>query len=159
MANAVTVVRDTFAQARQRQDRAVIVLLQADMFDPTYTPNFATDISAFKPLVQALVDEASAFDGPVYLVNGDSHIYNSDYSLASGSKWLTTYGVTGRRTTLERITVDGSDNNKDWLHVTINRQVLHRSLRGSGFLTCSSCEGSNLSTGPLTGGEGPSLPL
>jgi hypothetical protein len=95
MANAVTVVRDTFAQARQRQDRAVIVLLQADMFDPTYTPNFATDISAFKPLVQALVDEASAFDGPVYLVNGDSHIYNSDCSLASGSKWLTTYGVTG----------------------------------------------------------------
>ena len=39
---------------------------------------FTTDISAFQPLVQTLVDEASAFDGPVYLVNGDSHVYNSD---------------------------------------------------------------------------------
>jgi hypothetical protein len=121
MANAITVVRDTFAQARQRHDRAVMILLQADMFDPTYTPNFATDISAFTPLVQTLVDEASAFDGSVYLVNGDSHIYNSDFPLAAGSHWLTTYGVTGSADNLERITVDGSDNNKDWLHVTINR--------------------------------------
>ena len=121
MGNAIAVVRDTFAQARQRQDRAVMVLLQADMFDPTYTPTYATDISAFKPLVQTLVDEASGFDGPVYLVNGDSHIYNSDFPLAAGSKWLTTYGVTGSAANLERITVDGSNNNKDWLHVTINR--------------------------------------
>ena len=83
MANAIAVVRDTFAQARQRHDRAVMVLLQADMFDPTYTPSFATDISAFQPLVQTLVDESSAFDGPVYLVNGDSHVYNSDRPLAS----------------------------------------------------------------------------
>jgi len=121
MANGIAVVRDTFAQARQRHDRAVMVLLQADMFDPTYTPNFATDISAFQPLVQTLVDESSTFDGPVYLVNGDSHIYNSDFPLAPGSPWLTTYGVTGAAANLERITVDGSNNNKDWLHVTINR--------------------------------------
>ncbi len=121
MANAIAVVRDTFAQASQRHDRAVMVLLQADMFDPTYTPNVATDISAFTPLVQTLVDEASDFDGPVYLVNGDSHIYNSDFPLAAGSTWLTTYGVTGSADNLERITVDGSDNNQDWLHVTVNR--------------------------------------
>ena len=121
MANGIAVVRDTFAQARQRHDRAVMVLLQADMFDPTYTPNFATDISAFQPLVQTLVDEASAFDGPVYLINGDSHIYNSDFPLAAGSPWLTTYGVTGSADNLERITVDGSNNNKDWLKVTVTR--------------------------------------
>lgn len=121
MANAISVVRDSFAQARQRHDRAVMILLQADMFDPTYTPVFAKDISAFAPLVQALVDESSTFDGSVYLVNGDSHIYNSDFPLAAGSHWLTTYGVTGSADNLERITVDGSDNNKDWLRVTVNR--------------------------------------
>jgi hypothetical protein len=128
MTNAISVVRDTFAQARQRQDRAVMVLLQADMFDPTYTPNFATDISAFQPLVQALVDESSAFGGPVYLVNGDSHTYNSDFPLATGSTWLTTYGVTGSADNLERITVDGSNNNKDWLKVTVNRPGADRAL-------------------------------
>jgi hypothetical protein len=38
-----------------------------------------------------------------------------------GSPWLTTYGVTGTANNLEGITVDASDNNKDWLHITINR--------------------------------------
>ncbi|WP_028049674.1 hypothetical protein [Cellulomonas sp. URHD0024] len=120
MANALTVVHETFATARQKHDRAVTVLLQADMFDPTYTatPN---DISAFQPLVQALVTESSRFDGEVYLVNGDSHLYNADQPLATGSPWLTTYGVTGSADNLRRITVDGSSNNKDWLKVTINR--------------------------------------
>jgi len=120
MANAISVVHNTFATAKQKHDRAVMVLLQADMFDPTYTPVW-TDISAFQPLVQALVQESSAFDGEVYLVNGDSHVYNSDKPLAAGSGWLSTYGVTGSADNLTRVTVDGSSNNKDWLRVTVNR--------------------------------------
>ena len=120
MAASISLLRSTFADARKRHDRAVVVLQQADMFDPTYTPA-PTDISAFQPLVQALVDETDAFPGDVYLVNGDSHIYYSDHPLAPGSVWLTRYGVTGSAAGLERITVDGSDNNKDWLKVTVNR--------------------------------------
>jgi hypothetical protein len=45
--------------------------------------------------LQALIDESSQFDGSVYIVNGDSHIYISDFPLAAGCRWLTTYGVTG----------------------------------------------------------------
>jgi len=119
MANAIAVVRSTFAAARQRHDPAVMLLQQADMFDPTYTPT-RNDISAFTPLVQALAEESSTFSGTVYLVNGDSHVYNSDKPLAAGSTWLTTYGVAAVDN-LQRITVDGSSNNKDWLKVTINR--------------------------------------
>ena len=78
-------------------------------------------MSGFREIIDALIKETNNFDAPVYLVNGDSHIYNSDFPLAAGSHWLTTYGVTGSADNLERITVDGSDNNKDWLHVTINR--------------------------------------
>ena len=117
---SIAVLRHTFAQATQRHDRAVMVLQQADMFDPTYTPA-PTDISAFRPLVQALAEETDRFDGDVYLVNGDSHIYNSDRPLAPGSVWLERYGVAAPAAGLERITVDGSDNNKDWLKVTVNR--------------------------------------
>ncbi|MDM7856471.1 hypothetical protein [Cellulomonas alba] len=120
MANAIALIRDSFAQARQRHDRGVVLLQQADMFDPTYTPTW-NDISAFQPLVQAIVDESRTFRGEVYLVNGDSHVYNSDQPLATGSPWLATYRVTGSADNLHRITVDGSSNNKDWLSVTINR--------------------------------------
>ncbi|MDR6863469.1 hypothetical protein [Phycicoccus sp. 3266] len=124
---SIALLRNTFAEARQRHDRAVVVLQQADMFDPTYTPA-PDDISAFTPLVQALVDEASAFDGDVYLVNGDSHVYNYDRPLAPGSVWLDRYGVTGSASNLQRITVDGSDNNRDWLKVTVNRPGADRVL-------------------------------
>jgi hypothetical protein len=92
---------------------------QADMFDPTYTPTWA-DIGHFQPWVQALVDEASSYDGPIYLLDGDSHVYNTDAPLASGSPWLTTYGVSGSADNLTRVTVDGSSNNTDYLRVTVN---------------------------------------
>jgi hypothetical protein len=120
MANAIALVKSAFATAKQKHDRAVTVLLQADMFDPTYTPAWS-DISAFQPLVQTLVEQSAAFDGEVYLVNGDSHVYNSDRPLATGSPWLSTYGVSGSADNLTRVTVDGSSNNKDWLRVTVNR--------------------------------------
>ena len=109
-----------FAEAKERGDRGVAVLQQADMFDPTYTPTW-NDIGAFKPWVQALVDEASHFDGPVYLFNGDSHAYNTDRPLAAGSSWLDTYGVTGSAGNLTRVTVDGSSNNVDWLKVQVSK--------------------------------------
>ena len=120
MAGALAEVHAAFAAARQKQDRAVALFLQADMFDPTYTPA-PSDISAFGPLVQAIVDETNAYSGDVYLFNGDSHLYNSDHPLAPGSPWLTRYGVQGSAAKLERITVDGSSNNVDWLRVTVNR--------------------------------------
>jgi hypothetical protein len=39
------------------------------------------------------------------------------------------YGVTRPAAGLERITVDGSDNNKDWLKVTTNRPGAASTLR------------------------------
>ncbi len=119
MANALSVLRSTFARAREEGGGAVVVALQADMFDPTYTPPWS-DISAFQPLVQALVDEASRYSGQVYLFNGDSHVYNADHPLAAGSPWLTRYAVQGHADNLTRVTVDGSSQNKDFLRVSIH---------------------------------------
>ncbi len=121
MAAAVRQVRETFEEAREEHHRAVAFFLQADMFDPTYTPTWA-DISAFQPLVRALVDGSRRFPGEVYLFNGDSHSFVADRPLAAGSPWLTTYGVRGSADNLQRVTVDGSANaDKDWLRVTVSR--------------------------------------
>jgi hypothetical protein len=115
-------LHQAFRTAKANGDRGVVVLQQADMFDPSYTPT-ANDISAFAPWIQALIDEANHYDGPVYLFNGDSHAYNTDKPLATGSSWLQTYkpyGVSGSADNLTRVTVDGSSNNKDWLKVHVS---------------------------------------
>lgn len=114
-------LQEAFAEADRRNDRAVVVFQQADMFDPTYTPTFA-DVYAFKSWVQALVDESQAFGRPVYLIDGDSHVYNVDRPLETGSKWLALYGTDGTADNLTRITVDGSSNNTDWLKVRVHRK-------------------------------------
>lgn len=119
--SALSTVRAAFDDARRRQDRAVAIFLQADMFDPTWEPTFA-DVSAFKPLVQLLIDESNAYEGETYLFNGDSHMYNVDQPLTPGSKWLSLYGVDGS-SALQRVTVDGSGNNTNWLDVTVGRDL------------------------------------
>jgi hypothetical protein len=113
-------IRDTFAQARQEHNKSVVILTQADMFDPTVTNPTYADSFAFQPIVQALAQEASAFRGPVYLFNGDSHVYNSDQPLAAGSKWLSLYGVSKPVTNLSRVTIDGSTAVNNYLRVTID---------------------------------------
>jgi hypothetical protein len=116
----VAVLHHAFAEARERGDRGVVIMQQADMFDPTYVPTWG-DIGAFQPWVQAIIDEASGFPGQVYLLDGDSHVYNTDRPLGAGSPWLTTYDVHGSADNLTRVTVDGSSNNHDWLRVTVNK--------------------------------------
>ena len=126
-AATVELIKDTFARARAEDQRAVVLLTQADMFDPTNAaPTFA-DYYAFQPLVATIAREAADFDGPVYLFNGDSHDYHVDRPLAAGSSWLEFYGVAGPVSNLTRVTVDGAADVDNYLKVTIHprgRQVL-----------------------------------
>jgi hypothetical protein len=119
-ASVIQQIHDTFAAARCTNARAVTLLLQADMFDPTVpNPSYA-DYSGFQPIVAAIARESGTFDGPVYLFNGDSHVYNSDQPLAAGSSWLSFYGISTPVPSLSRITVDGSNNANDYLRVTVS---------------------------------------
>lgn len=126
MGAVIDLVEETFARARQTNARAVALFQQADMFDPSYQPTW--DVSAFEPLVQVLVDEASMFEGEVYLFDGDSHVYHVDRPVAGGSRWLGVYGVRGQADNLTRITVDGEANNTNFLQVSVNRPGAPRVL-------------------------------
>lgn len=113
-------IHETFQRAEQRRLKAVVLLQQADMFDPTVkNPSFA-DYYGFQPVVAAIARESAAFDGPVYLFNGDSHVYNSDKPLAAGSPWLPFYGVPTGVPNLTRVTCDGSTGVDNYLRVTVH---------------------------------------
>ncbi|WP_426509593.1 hypothetical protein ACPPVO_02110 [Dactylosporangium sp. McL0621] len=119
-AAAIQHIHDAFAEAQRRHQRSVVLLTQADMFDPTVPNPSWANYYGFQPIVAAIVRESAAFDGQVYLFNGDSHVFNADHPLATGSSWLAFYGVTQPLTNLTRITVDGSNNANDYLRVTVN---------------------------------------
>lgn len=120
MAAAVANLRAAFA--RGYDARTVALMQQADMFYSAVPNPRPADYSAFRPLVQAMVDEARDFDGPVYLLNGDSHQFTQDRPLAAGSRWLSFYGVRGSANNLRRVTVDGAELGEEtWLKVTVQQ--------------------------------------
>jgi hypothetical protein len=125
---AIQEIHETFADAREHHSRAVVLLTQADMFDPSATnPTFA-DFYGFQPIVAAIARESAAFGGPVYLFNGDSHVFTSDNPLAAGSPWLALYGIGAPVPNLARVTVDGSTGVDNYLRVTVH-------VRGAQVLT------------------------
>lgn len=93
-------IDEVFREARRDDAAGVALALQADMWDPT-----ASDRSGFRAYVQRIARHARAFDGPVLLLNGDSHAYTADRPLAAGDAG---FGVTEPVPNLSRITVNGS---------------------------------------------------
>jgi hypothetical protein len=116
----VELINQAFDDAEADGDRAVALLMQADMFDPSVGQPRQSDFAAFTPIVQAVAERAADFDGPVYLFNGDSHAYNVDRPLATGSPWLSFYGVDNAADNLTRITVDGSTGVNNYLRVRVD---------------------------------------
>ncbi|OFI38449.1 hypothetical protein BIU82_03755 [Arthrobacter sp. SW1] len=112
----------TFADAARTKARAVVVMTQADMFDPYMLANGVEEnpelVSGFRPIVEALAEGARTFGGPVYLFNGDSHVFNDDAPLAEGSPWLEVYNE-GVVENLHRVTVEGAATSNEWLRVTV----------------------------------------
>ncbi|MGW9413556.1 hypothetical protein [Arthrobacter cupressi] len=123
----------TFADAARAKARAVVVMTQADMFDPYMLANGVEEnpelVSGFRPIVEAIAEGSRTFNGPVYLFNGDSHIFNDDSPLAEGSPWLNVYNE-GAVENLHRVTVEGAASSNEWLRVT----VAPNSVTGSDVL-------------------------
>jgi hypothetical protein len=115
-AAAVQMIGAVFEQAREKGDRSVVLFSQADMFPPG-TPN--PGLAAFQPVVQALAAEAAAFDGPVYLFNGDTHIYVADNPLDAGSPWPAFYGLSTPTPQIHRMTVTGGEGVRSWTKVRV----------------------------------------
>jgi hypothetical protein len=68
-------LHDSFAAATARHDRAVMVVMQADMWATSDPTGHYTDTTT------ALAREAIAFGRPVVLVNGDTHVLRIDKPL------------------------------------------------------------------------------
>jgi hypothetical protein len=83
--------------------------MQADMWD-------GTNVDGFNAIVQQLAERARTFEGPVLLLEGDSHRFTVDHPLAAGSP---KHGVTTAAPNLTRIVVEGQTVG-EWLKLTVD---------------------------------------
>lgn len=110
-----------FNAAEDKHAKAVVVALQADMFDPAAIAAGGDGLNAYSPFVQKLADLSTRFGRPVLLLNGDSHVYGADHPLADPSSATGLIHHTQAVPNLTRITVQGSTNAPaEWLKLTID---------------------------------------
>jgi hypothetical protein len=102
----------TFATATEQGAAAVVVILQADMWD-------GTPLNGFDSTVQKLAASTLAFGKPVLLIEGDSHVFKVDNPLAAGDP---VHGVTTPVPNLTRMVVQGSTTAPltEWLRLHID---------------------------------------
>ena len=110
-----------FHRAEAEHARAVLIGLQADMWDPAALIAGGDGLSAYTAFVQELADLSAHFGRPVLLLNGDSHLFGVDRPLADPASATGLIHATQAVPNLTRITVQGSTNAPaEWLRLTID---------------------------------------
>jgi hypothetical protein len=74
-----------FAQATANKDIAVVIQIQADMWDHDDSSTGKAHLTEYKQFIDKIAAKTTAFAKPVLLINGDSHNYRSDNPLVPGA--------------------------------------------------------------------------
>ncbi len=107
----------TFAIAAENNASAVVLLFQADMWDPT------ASLSGFDDVVIQIGSLSAAFGKPVLLLEGDSHIFRVDNPYSAASPLHGMHAATPIADNVTRIVVDGSAAGRtEYLRLTIDPQ-------------------------------------
>jgi hypothetical protein len=107
-----------FRIAQRERARAVVLSIQADLWDPEVT---AAALNQYTPLVQQLATLSLQFRRPVLLLNGDTHLFKADRPLADPSSTTGVIHHAPAVPNLQRIVVQGSTNSPaEWLKVTVD---------------------------------------
>ncbi len=111
----------TFRKAREERARAVVIIVQADMWDPEQTAVGGAGLSKHTPFVAQLATLSLQFGRPVLLLNGDTHTYFTDKPLANPASTTGIIHNTPAVPNLTRVVVQGSTNAPaEWLRLTID---------------------------------------
>jgi hypothetical protein len=116
-----------FGLAHSEHAKGVVIVAQADMWDPE---KGAAHQSGYEPIVQSLAAHTHAFDRPVLMFNGDSHVYRSDNPLSRNAScaWELSTPCTSvayihpgyNVPNFHRVVVHGSTFPLEWLKLTVD---------------------------------------
>jgi hypothetical protein len=115
-------LQTAFKYADRTNAKAMVIALQADMWDPEALPAVGgAGLDQYTPFVHELATQTNLFHRPVLLLNGDTHLYQVDRPLAKPNSPTGLIHKTPPVSNLLRIVVQGSTNPPaEWLRLTIN---------------------------------------
>jgi hypothetical protein len=118
---AIRWLQAAFARAAEEDAKAVVIALQADMWDPAALAPGGDGLGNYTLFVHELANLSLYFARPVLLLNGDSHVYGADHPLADPASATGKIHGAPAVPNLTRITVQGSTNAPaEWLRLTID---------------------------------------
>jgi len=107
---------EAFVTAFRQNAKAVVLMVQADMWD-TAEP----DLSGYDTLVRPMAALAQAFGRPVLLLEGDSHVFRVDDPLTPADPLYPLHPVAGLNApNFTRIVIEGSTNPTEYLRLTVD---------------------------------------
>jgi hypothetical protein len=116
---AIRWLQSAFARAEDDGAKAMVIGLQADMWDPAAIGG--DGLGNYSLFVHELANLSLRFGRPVLLLNGDSHVFGSDKPLADPSSATGRIHGAPAVPNLTRITVQGSTSAPaEWLRLTID---------------------------------------
>jgi hypothetical protein len=117
-------LRAAFNRAISGQAKAMVIGIQADMWDPAALAPGGDGLNAYTPFVQELAKLSLQFGRPVLLFNGDSHVFMADRPLAVSGSPTGVIHHTPSVPNLTRIVVQGSTTKPgEWLRLTIDTRT------------------------------------
>jgi hypothetical protein len=118
---AIRWLQAAFARAEEEGAKALVIGLQADMWDPAAVAPGGDGLGNYTLFVHQLANLSLHFGRPVLLLNGDSHLYGADHPLADPQSASGKIHGAPAVPNLTRITVQGSTNvPAEWLRLTID---------------------------------------
>jgi len=118
-----------FANAHS-DSRAVVLLVQADMWDGTIATR-STTISAYDAMVVKIGRLAAAYGKPVLLIEGDSHIFRIDQPYTPTSPLFALHPDTPVAPNVTRMVMNGSSSPTEYVRLTIDPKP----TKGGDFFT------------------------
>ena len=141
-----------FTQAQQDGAEAVVIGLQADMWDPE---KGSAHVANYKPFIDSIAAHTSAFGKPVLLFNGDSHVYRSDNPLTIGAPCQIESGAATMACANDAAAtqVPNYPSPADYPNVSnFHRVVVHGSTLPMEWLRLTITPGANAPAGPTAFG-------
>jgi len=106
-----------FDLANAKDAAAVVLFMQADMWDPT------ANLSGFDALVTQIGTLAAAFGKPVLILEGDSHRFKVDHPFSVDAADAAAHALHPSTPVAENVTrmvVEGSDGRTEYVRLTID---------------------------------------